>query len=38
MRRHAVRKAAETSWLHYETRVLDAVRASFDLRAHAAAS
>src|SRR6185436_503936 len=38
MRRHAMRKAAETSWLHYETRVLDAVRASFDLRAHAAAS
>ena len=32
MRRHAIRKAAETSWLHYENRVLDAVRASFDLR------
>jgi glycosyltransferase involved in cell wall biosynthesis len=38
MRRHAIRKAAETSWLHYENRVLDAVRASFDLRGHAAAS
>jgi len=38
MRRHAIRKAAETSWLHYENRVLDAVRASFDLRRHAAAS
>jgi glycosyltransferase involved in cell wall biosynthesis len=38
MRRHAFRKAAETSWLHYESRVLDAVRASFDLRTQAAAS
>ena len=38
MRRHAIRKAADTSWLHYENRVLDAVRASFDLRSHAAAS
>jgi glycosyltransferase involved in cell wall biosynthesis len=38
MRRHAIKKAAETSWLHYETRVLDAVRASFDLHTHAAAS
>jgi glycosyltransferase involved in cell wall biosynthesis len=38
MRRHAIRKASETSWLHYENRVLEAVRASFDVRAHAAAS
>jgi glycosyltransferase involved in cell wall biosynthesis len=38
MRRHAINKAAETSWLQYENRVLDAVRASFDLRGHAAAS
>ena len=38
MRRHAIRKAAETSWLHYESRVLDAVRASFDVHGHAAAS
>jgi glycosyltransferase involved in cell wall biosynthesis len=38
MRRHAIRKAADTSWLHYESRVLDAVRASFDLQGHAAAS
>jgi glycosyltransferase involved in cell wall biosynthesis len=38
MRQHAIRKASETSWLHYENRVLDAVRASSDLRAHAAAS
>jgi glycosyltransferase involved in cell wall biosynthesis len=38
MRRHAIRKAADTSWLHYETRVLDAVRASFDLHGHLAAS
>ena len=38
MRRHAIRKAAETSWLHYENRVLDAVRASFDLRGQTAAA
>jgi glycosyltransferase involved in cell wall biosynthesis len=38
MRRHAIRKAAEASWLNYENRVLDAVRSSFDLRGHAAAS
>jgi glycosyltransferase involved in cell wall biosynthesis len=38
MRRHAIRKAAETSWLLYENKVLDAVRASFDLHGHAAAS
>jgi glycosyltransferase involved in cell wall biosynthesis len=29
MRRHALRKAAETGWQHYEQRVLDAVQASF---------
>ena len=38
MRRHALEKAAATSWLHYENRVLDAVRASFDLYGQAAAS
>jgi glycosyltransferase involved in cell wall biosynthesis len=38
MRHHAIRKAAETSWLQYENRVLDAVRTSFDVRGHAAAS
>jgi glycosyltransferase involved in cell wall biosynthesis len=38
MRRHAFRKAADTSWLHYENRVLDAVRASFDIYGQAAAS
>jgi glycosyltransferase involved in cell wall biosynthesis len=38
MRRHALRKASETSWLHYENRVLDAVQASFDLHGQAAAS
>jgi glycosyltransferase involved in cell wall biosynthesis len=38
MRRHAIRKAADTSWLHYENTVLEAVRASFDRRGHAAAS
>jgi hypothetical protein len=38
MRHHAMRKAAQTSWLHYENKVLDAVRASFDLHGQAAAS
>jgi len=38
MRQYAMEKAAATSWLHYENRVLDAVRASFDLYGQAAAS
>ena len=38
MRRHAVRKAAETSWLHYENQVLDLVRDTFGSELHAAAS
>ena len=38
MRRHAMERRPTTSWLHYENRVLDAVRASFDLHGQAAAS
>lgn len=37
MRGHAVRKAAETSWLHYENHVLDLVRDSFAWTLHATA-
>jgi glycosyltransferase involved in cell wall biosynthesis len=38
MRRHAIRKAAETGWQHYESRVLELVRETFDLSRRAAAS
>jgi glycosyltransferase involved in cell wall biosynthesis len=38
MRRHAIRKAAETGWLHYENRVLEAVRETLDDERRAKAS
>ncbi len=38
LRRHAVRKAVETSWADYENRVLELVRESFERDLHSAAS
>jgi glycosyltransferase involved in cell wall biosynthesis len=38
MRREAIRKAAETGWQHYEHRVLDLVRETFQYDRRAAAS